>query len=74
MHQLFNKTPPTAPPVAPTVTHQAVTKAFFWFSGYTTLKGIPDNIYNTGQKLTSRLIKEAPMSQLVDFVRSTTTQ
>ena len=39
LHQMFNKTPPTAPIAAPTVTHQAMTKAFFfWFLGYTTLK------------------------------------
>ena len=31
-------------------------------------------MYNVGQKLTSQLMKEAPLSQLVDFVQSATTQ
>ena len=32
------------------------------------------NVYNARQKLTPRRMKEAPMSQLVDFVQTATTQ
>ena len=73
MFQMFGSPMPQPPP-SPTTTHQEVTQAFFWFRGYPSLKGIPDDIYNGAQKWTAKIMKGTPMPRLVGFVGAATEQ